>query len=265
MSQADSSSDNQQYSRQPTKAVFGTELAIANLEHQPGDEERSPKYLVLPSGDAANRVSVAGVVVDVEDKGSDNPYYQIELNDPTGTPIFAYVSQYQPEALKQAEDLEPPEHVIITGKPRTFTPDGSDEVYVSVRPETLSVVSGAAVDAWAEDAIEQTLARLEGDISDENTRDWAPGLADAAYGTEDIHNKVVGTVQSAINGLQEGGAGAASDEADDVSEGDALTREQLDEMDYGELRSLGSEFDDVNGNWGGEKLKDALEGKSVPA
>jgi hypothetical protein len=71
-----------------------------------------------------------------------------------------YAGQYQPDALAFLESAEPPAFVSVTGKARTFSPDDSDRVYTSVRPESVTEVDAETRDRWVVDAAEHTLARV---------------------------------------------------------------------------------------------------------
>jgi len=48
----------------------------------------------------------------------------------------------------------------VTGKARTFQPDDSDQVYTSIRPESIATVDADTRDRWVVSAAEQTLDRI---------------------------------------------------------------------------------------------------------
>lgn len=58
----------------------------------------------------------------------------------------------------------------------------------------------------------------------------------------------------------ESGENEASDDTDTADEADdpGLTAEQVEDADYNRLRELGREFDEVNGNWGEDRLRAEL-------
>jgi RPA family protein len=145
--------------REVSRRVFAREFNDASYTFQESDDDRAPVYLLLPTGEKANRVFVAGTLTEKEDVGEDSEYWRGRVVDPTGT-FFVYAGQYQPDAASMLRDLEPPEYVTVVGKPRTYeTDDGT--VNVSVRPESISVVEEATRDRWVAETAERSLDRVE--------------------------------------------------------------------------------------------------------
>lgn len=144
--------------REVARRVFASEFNDASHTFKESEDERAPVYLLLPTGERANRVFFVGTLTEKEDIGEDNEYWRGRIVDPTGT-FFVYAGQYQPEAASTLRDLEPPAYVAVVGKPRTFeTDDGS--VNVSVRPESITVVDAATRDRWVAEAADRTLDRV---------------------------------------------------------------------------------------------------------
>jgi RPA family protein len=145
-------------SREVARRVFATEFNDASYTFKESEDERAPVYLLLPTGERANRVFLVGTLTEKEDVGEDNEYWRGRIVDPTGT-FFVYAGQYQPEAASALRDLEPPAYVAVVGKPRTYeTDDGS--VNVSVRPESITAVDAATRDRWVVETADRTLDRL---------------------------------------------------------------------------------------------------------
>ncbi|QCS43833.1 RPA family protein [Natrinema versiforme] len=145
--------------REVARRVFASEFNDSTYTFKESDDERAPNYALLPTGDRANRVFVAGTLTETEDVGDDSEYWRGRVVDPTGT-FFVYAGQYQPEAASVLRDTEPPAYVSIVGKPRTYeTDDGT--VNVSLRPESIAVVDDATRDRWVVETAEQTLDRIE--------------------------------------------------------------------------------------------------------
>lgn len=109
---------------------------------QPGDEEKSPKYLRLPGLEDAGRVMFAGVVTEINDVGSDQNYYQIRVVTGDGDNVYCYAGQYDKPVLQFVKNIETPVRVAVTGKPRQFT-DDNGTTYVNVRPEEMAEISDA--------------------------------------------------------------------------------------------------------------------------
>ncbi|SHH14336.1 RPA family protein [Halobaculum gomorrense] len=146
-------------SREVARRVFAAEYNDASYTFKESDDERAPLYLLLPTGERANRVFVVGTLTEKEDVGEDSEYWRGRIVDPTGT-FFTYAGQYQPEAASALRELEPPAYVAVVGKPRTYeTDDGS--VNVSVRPESITTVGAATRDRWVAETAARTLDRIE--------------------------------------------------------------------------------------------------------
>jgi len=145
--------------REVARRVFAQEFNDAGYTFKESDDERAPVYLLLPTGEKANRVLLVGTLTEKEDVGDDAEYWRGRIVDPSGT-FFVYAGQYQPDAASMLRDLEPPAYVSVVGKPRTYeTDDGS--VNVSVRPESITVVDAATRDRWVVETAERTLERVE--------------------------------------------------------------------------------------------------------
>lgn len=152
-----------QSGREVAQRAFATEFADATHQFQESDEERAPKYGLLPTGERANRVFAVGTLTETEDIGSDSEYWQARVVDPTGT-FFVYAGQYQPEAMAFLRDADAPEYVAVVGKPNTYettNEDGEPETYVSIRPEEIRTVAESTRDRWVAETAEQTLERVE--------------------------------------------------------------------------------------------------------
>src|SRR6056297_213641 len=145
--------------REVARRVFASEFNDSTYAFKESDDERAPNYALLPTGDRANRVFVAGTLTETEDVGDESEYWRGRVVDPTGT-FFVYAGQYQPEAAGVLRDTEPPAYVAVVGKPRTYeTDDGT--VNVSLRPESITVVDAATRDRWVVETAERTLDRVE--------------------------------------------------------------------------------------------------------
>jgi RPA family protein len=165
--------------REVARRVFAREFNDASYTFKESEEERAPVYLLLPTGERANRVFVVGTLTETEDVGEDSEYWRGRVVDPTGT-FFVYAGQYQPEAAGVLRDLTPPAYVAVAGKPRTYETDEGD-VNVSVRPESITVVDETTRDRWVAETAERTLGRIE--RSDEGTNEYAR-MAEEQYGVD---------------------------------------------------------------------------------
>jgi Uncharacterized protein conserved in archaea len=174
-----SESDSDSVSREVAQRVFAAEFNDASYTFKESDDDRAPVYLLLPTGERANRVFVVGTLTETEDVGEDDEYWRGRIVDPTGT-FFAYAGQYQPEAASMLRDLEPPAYVAVVGKPRTYETDEGD-VNVSVRPESITEVDAATRDQWVVETADRTLDRI--DAVDDAGNEYAR-MASEEYGDD---------------------------------------------------------------------------------
>lgn len=198
--------------REVARRVFAGEFNDGSHTFKESDEERAPVYLLLPTGERANRIFIVGTLTETEDIGDDSEYWQGRVVDPNGDPFFVYAGQYQPEAASMLRELEPPAYVAITGKPRTYeTDDGS--INVSVRPESITKVDAATRDRWVAETAERTLERIE--AFGEDTNEYAR-MAEEQYDLPPEQYKTL--VISALESLEDQQADGGSD--DTHSDGD---------------------------------------------
>lgn len=198
-----SSNGNGRPNREPGKRAFAAEYADATEMFKESDDERAPKFAVLPTGERANRVFVIGTLTEAQDiSGSDkSEYWQARVVDPTGV-FYVYAGQYQPEAMSALQEIETPEFVAVVGKPRSYETDDG-EIRTSLTPESVTVVDEATRNRWVVETSEQTLNRInkfaEGDSEGE---DMNPDIdrAREAYADIDIGDYEA-NVEMAVAGL----------------------------------------------------------------
>lgn len=160
MSSSANSGDDGRSNRQPAKRAFAAEFEDASEIFRESDEDRAPKFAVLPTGERANRVFAVGTLTETQDvaKSPDNEYWQGRVVDRTGT-FFVYAGQYQPEAMAALRSMETPEYVAVVGKPRSYETDDGD-TRVSLTPESITIVDQETRDRWVVETADQTLDRL---------------------------------------------------------------------------------------------------------
>ncbi|APW99810.1 hypothetical protein CHINAEXTREME_19435 [Halobiforma lacisalsi AJ5] len=137
--------------------LFAAEYDDASVSYTESDEERAPNYVVSPTGARINRLFAVGTLTEVT--AVNDEMVRARVVDPTGA-FVVYAGQYQPDELAALESIDPPAFVAVTGKARTFEPDDGDEVYTSIRPESVAVVDADTRDRWVVSAAEQTLERI---------------------------------------------------------------------------------------------------------
>lgn len=145
--------------REVAVRVFAREFNAATYTFSESEEDRAPVYALLPTGARMNRTLAVGTLTETEDVGSEGAYWRGRVVDTTGT-FFVYAGEYQPEAMGFLRRAEPPVHVAVVGKPRTYeTEEG--ETNVSLRPEVIVPIDEAARRRWIVETARLTLDRLE--------------------------------------------------------------------------------------------------------
>jgi uncharacterized protein len=144
--------------REVAHRVFAKELTAATVELR-GEDERAPNFVLSPLGAKMNRVFLVGVLVEAEDMGQDGrEMWRGRISDPTGV-VTIYAGEFQPEAMQVLSRLETPCFVAVSGKVRTYEPEPG-QLFISVRPETITKVDEATRDQSIIAAAEHTHARL---------------------------------------------------------------------------------------------------------
>jgi uncharacterized protein len=147
------------FEREPARRVFASELRECRYQFKDGEDEKSPTFVLLPTGERSNRIFLVGTLTEKTRQGEQNIFYRGRVVDPTGT-FFVMAGSYQPEAMQQLAKIEPPQFVAVIGKPNLYQkPDGS--FMNSVRIESITVVDKDTRDLWVLDAAKQTLDRVD--------------------------------------------------------------------------------------------------------
>jgi RPA family protein len=147
------------FEREPARRVFAGELRECRYQFRNGDDEKSPTFVLLPSGERCNRVFLVGTLTEKQRQGDQNIFYRGRVVDPTGT-FFIMAGSYQPEAMQQLARIDTPAFVAVVGKPNLFqTQDGA--FLISVRVESITVVDRETRDLWVLDAARSTLDRTD--------------------------------------------------------------------------------------------------------
>jgi len=207
-------------SRTVARRVFAGELNDSSYTFTESDNDRAPNFLLLPTGERANRVFVVGTLTETEDVGDSSEYWQGRVVDPAGDTFFVYAGQYQPDAAATLQSLEPPAYVAVVGKTRTFETDDGD-INVSLRPESINEVDAAMRDRWVVETASETFSRIsEFEDEESNYRSLA----------EEHHGSDLGKYrEAAIEALEaiEDGVDAAGD-AESGAEPDANGGQETD-------------------------------------
>ena len=140
--------------------VLAKELNGA-IEKHVEDREYSPTYLISEVGGKLSRVLIAGVLDQLENRGSESdPFYTARVIDPNGDFYYLQAGQYNPEGASALSKLENGVPILCVGKVRARTPEDSERTYVSVQPEGVRAVSMDEVSHWAIKACEELIKRI---------------------------------------------------------------------------------------------------------
>jgi len=147
------------FEREPARRVFAAELRECRYQFKDGEDEKSPTFVLLPSGERCNRIFLAGTLTEKQRQGDQNIFYRGRVVDPSGT-FFVMAGSYQPEAMQQLAKIDTPAFVAVVGKPNLYqTPDGA--FLVSVRIESITIVDKETRDLWVLDSAARTLDRID--------------------------------------------------------------------------------------------------------
>jgi len=137
--------------------VFAHEFNHADYFFHEGDE-RSPNYLITPTGARINRLYFVGVLTEIDNRGTEDDMWRARVSDPTGT-FTIYAGQYQPEASVFLSGQEIPSFTSIIGKARIYEPE-EGATYTSVRPEELNSTDAGIRDRWIVDTARLSFERI---------------------------------------------------------------------------------------------------------
>ena len=147
--------------REPGVLVLAQELS-SSIEKHVEDREYSPTYLISEIGGKLSRVLIAGVLDQIENRGSeDDPFYTARVIDPNGDYYYLQAGQYNPEGAAALSKLEIGVPVLCVGKVRARTPEDSERTYVSVQPESIRAVTMNEVNRWAVRACDALMLRIK--------------------------------------------------------------------------------------------------------
>jgi RPA family protein len=146
--------------REPGILVLAQELS-SSIEKHVEDREYSPTYLISEIGGKLSRVLIAGVLDQIENRGSEeDPFYTARVIDPNGDYYYLQAGQYNPEGAAALSKLEIGVPVLCVGKVRARTPEDSERTYVSVQPESIRAVTMKQVNHWAVRACDGLMLRI---------------------------------------------------------------------------------------------------------
>jgi len=105
------------FEREPARRIFASELRECRYQFKEGDDEKSPTFVLLPTGERCNRLFIVGTLTEKQRQGDQNIFYRGRVVDPTGT-FFIMAGSYQPEAMQQLAKVDTPACIeaMVTGQ-----------------------------------------------------------------------------------------------------------------------------------------------------
>jgi len=193
--------------REPAVRAFFFELRETN-EQIPG-EDRSPRYVLLPSGAYANRALLIGILSGTETRENGIKAY---MSDPTSDISF-FSGRYTPEVTSFLSEAETPCICALVAKLGTFeTQDGAR--FISLKPESMGKTDERSREYWILTTAKETLSRLEHLRDAKEGRDATQAAKDAVehYNTniERYYNMVFNALRSILPQKSEGVDNAAA-------------------------------------------------------
>ena len=148
------------YKREPALRLFASEIAKTTVElERSADDKFATAFAVSPTGAKINRLFHVGVLTEIEERDGD--FITGRIIDPTGA-VHIRAGNYQPEVAATMKQLADnlPMFVAVTGKLNIYRPEDG-QVYVSIRPESLTQVTETERDIWIQETTRQTLDRIK--------------------------------------------------------------------------------------------------------
>jgi RPA family protein len=201
----DSGDNGSRKSRKPANYLLAHEFNDCTLQYKESDADMAPNWAVFPTGLKANRVFVTGTLMEVvvhnEDSEEKSKVVTAKINDTTsgGNYIVNAVTEHTPDPAFNLEDnLEPPVPVSVVGKIRVT--EGEDEVFQSIKPESVNEISTEERDVGLLHAAEHSLKRAAKFNGNQDLDIALDGAAEAReeYGADvsEYHENAVEVLES---------------------------------------------------------------------
>lgn len=178
----------QRTTREPAYRVLAKELMVSTEQYKlEPDQEKSPNYLVLPSGKDVNRVLVSGSVTTIEEVSEG--YWKAKITDGSGSQSLVFAGEWEREVANKLRQTDAPEFVSVVGKPQVDEMGGN--MITSIRPEEFNTVTSQVRNYRIYESAKHTLSRL-GSEDSTKSRDH--------YDEEDV-KEVYDGVRNALENL----------------------------------------------------------------
>jgi RPA family protein len=189
--------------RLPAVRVLAEEVGLmTHVFKADTDDSNPPSYALAPSGVAANKVLLAGVVSDVTEVENDIGTVLATLNDHSGDITISASKEYSPQAADFLLGLEPPQEVMVVVKVGNYeNSDGELQQTVNVKEGEHGIIPTQEYDQWAHETIEQTIDRLT-ELEEGSNSDLGPNYDPFLQYDEDTVAEVREIVSTAIENFE---------------------------------------------------------------
>jgi RPA family protein len=175
--------------RHAATRVFLRELNDVTYKFKTGDDQKAPTYTLLPTGEKAHRVHVAGAITDyIPSEERTGNSGKLTIANEEGT-ISVYTNQYtSDDVMNQITSLSPPCHIAVTGKPELINTDDEEPPKTTLRVESLSKITQTDRDLWASQTALRTAERISAFQTFHNTH---PPDAEPSSVEEIMHSRAL--------------------------------------------------------------------------
>jgi RPA family protein len=159
----------QDFKRESAKRIFAKEFNMIRFDIKFDEDDKSPTFVISPTGALANRVLISGILTIKEKKTDKNVYYTGRVNDNTGD-FKITASHFNPSAQQQMAAIkDTPVFVTVIGKPSMYKREDG-KIFTTVRVEDIIVTDKLTRDLWILDTAKTTLSRIS--IMEEGNDSW---------------------------------------------------------------------------------------------
>jgi len=145
--------------REPAFPVLIQDLISSSKEETTSEEGYVRTSFVSITGARMFRVTIAGVLMDMTDIGSEeSPIYRLRIADPTGGVTFT-VGRYSPDLQRKVPELRTTYPIMVVGKVTSFTSKSGEEV-ITLNPEMIKEIPKEERTMWNMMAVRDALSRL---------------------------------------------------------------------------------------------------------
>lgn len=155
------------YQRNPAKRVLPAEWEDVEVVERHGDDERSPKFALLPTGEEANRVFFFGTLMDdVENVSQDGDFWRgrvIDNSNPDGdvAEVYIFAGGYSPDEMEFLKTADAPCYVAVVGKPQDAFEADNGNIYVNMDIESIRTATRDERDTWLAETVTHTVKRVQ--------------------------------------------------------------------------------------------------------